>query len=67
MAEKNGKYGVNVYVLECGHRYVSGSDLCNGESVPCSSCQSEGRAGWDKTAPADEYARQRIERFVEFK
>lgn len=67
MATKNGQYGVNVYLLECGHRYISGSDLCNGTSVPCSKCQSEGRPGFDRTAQADEYARQRVERFVEFK
>lgn len=64
MAEKDGKYVINKYALECGHFYFSGSDLCNGESVPCSGCQVEGRRGWDQTAPADEYARQRIERFV---
>lgn len=67
MAEKNGVYGVNVYELECGHRYYSGSDLCNGTSVPCSGCQVEGRRGWDSTAPADEYARQRIVRFIRFR
>lgn len=67
MAEKNGVYGFNVYMLECGHRYVSGSELCNGASVPCGKCCSEGRPGFDLTAPKDEYPRQRVERFIEFK
>jgi len=67
MVEKNGVYGVNVYVLGCGHRYVSGSELCNGTSVPCGKCYGEGRPGHDATAPKDEYPRQLVERFVEFK
>ena len=67
MAERNGVYGVNVYELECGHRYVSGSELSNGTSVPCGKCCSEGRAGFDRSAPTDEYPRQRILRFLEFK
>lgn len=65
MAKKaDGKYGVNVYVLECGHRYMSAGDLCNGMTVPCGPCNAEGKKSFDGTSQAEQYTRQPILDFV---
>ncbi|MES2343834.1 MAG: hypothetical protein V4597_19365 [Pseudomonadota bacterium] len=62
--KSDGKYGLNVYVLACGHHYNSARTLCNGMTAPCGQCNAEGRPSHDGTPQAEQYSRQPIQDFI---